>query len=81
MGNDIENVPLAFIVFMITKSVILEANSRLALCILIPLYTFFRFIHFFAMVNDIKPPFRSLPFLFLNELEFIDIWNKWKICY
>ncbi len=51
VANDLENIPFAFIIFTINRIIMLEEDARLTMCVLIPLYTFFRIMHtiFFAI--------------------------------
>lgn len=49
--NDLENIPLALILFWGSRIVCTKAGSRLALCIIIPIYTFARIMHTIIFAN------------------------------
>lgn len=60
--NDLENFPFALILFWGSRIVAVRPDSRLALCIIIPIYTFARILHTIMFANGIFFP-RFLTFL------------------
>ena len=54
--NDLENIPFALILFWGSRIVSVREGSRLALCIIIPIYTFARIVHTIVFANAVFIP-------------------------